>query len=93
MKHIHTFESFLNENKLNEMTIEIISMTDHGVSNSNKSEYTKKHSDIEEVLIDPDSWTDDLAFRDMHGNTWSIDDLIGKNVKLGRKVIKVEESN
>lgn len=89
MKHIHTFENFLNEN-LNE-AIEIVSMTDYGVSNSNKSETTRKLTDIESILTDPDSWTDDLSFKDKLGNVYSIDDLIDKEVKIGNKKITVVE--
>ncbi len=85
MKHIHTFESFINEG------IELVSMSDAGVSNFNKKDTTKKHSDIEAVLLDPETWTDDLSFKDKQGNVYFIDDLLNKDVKIGGKIIKVEE--
>lgn len=85
MKHIHTFESFINEG------IELVSMSDAGVSNFNKKDTTKKHADIEAVLLDPETWTDDLSFKDKQGNVYFIDDLLNKDVKIGGKIIKVEE--
>lgn len=85
MKNLHTFEEFLNE------SIEIVSMTDAGVSNRNRTEYIKKFSDIEAVLTDPETWTDDISFKDKLGNIYFIDDLIDKTVKIGTKTIKIEE--
>lgn len=85
MKNLQTFEEFLNE------TIEIVSMTDAGVSNLNRSEYIKKLSDIESVLKDPESWTDDISFKDKLGNVYFIDDLLDKTVKVGSKTIKIKE--
>jgi len=83
MKHIRTFESLLNEGA----GIEIISMTDAGVSNSNRTASTKNHKDIEAYLSSPDEWTDDVSFKDKQGVVYFVDDLVGKNVKLGGKTI------
>lgn len=87
MKNLHTFEEFLNE----AVAIEIVSMNDAGTSNTGKGKTTKKLSDIEEVLTDPETWTDDLSFKDKVGNFYFIDDLINKEVKLGNKTIKIKE--
>jgi hypothetical protein len=88
MRHIHTFDGFLNEGT----EIEIISMTDAGVSNSNRTASTKNHKDIEAYLSSPDEWTDDVSFKDKQGVVYFVDDLVGKNVKLGGKSILVQES-
>ena len=71
--------------------IEIISMSDAGVSNQNKSLTTKKYSEIISVLLDSEEWTDDLRFKDKNGNVYFIDDLIGKKVKIGNNIIDVIE--
>ena len=71
--------------------IEIISMSDAGVSNQNKSLTTKKYSEIISVLSDSEEWTDDLRFKDKNGNVYFIDDLIGKKVKIGNNIIDVIE--
>lgn len=85
MKNLQTFEEFLNE------AIEIVSMTDAGVSNRNRTEYVNKFSYIESVLTDPETWTDDISFKDKLGNVYFIDDLIDKTVKIGSKTIKIKE--
>ena len=82
-KHLPTFEDFLNEGT----EIEIISMTDAGVSNTNRAASTKNHKDIEAYLSSPDEWTDDVSFKDKQGVVYFVDDLVGKNVKLGGKTI------
>lgn len=71
--------------------IEIVSMSDAGVSNQNKSLTTKKYSEIISVLLDSEEWTDDLRFKDKNGNVYFIDDLIGKKVKIGNNIIDVIE--
>lgn len=71
--------------------IEIVFMSDAGVSNQNKSLTTKKYSEIISVLLDSEEWTDDLRFKDKNGNVYFIDDLIGKKVKIGNNIIDVIE--
>lgn len=85
MKNIQTYEEFLNE------AIEIVSMTDAGFSNRNRTKYVNKFSDIESILTDPETWTDDIRFKDKLGNVYFIDDLIDKTVKIGSKTIKIKE--
>ena len=65
MKNIQTYEEFLNE------AIEIVSMTDAGFSNRNRTKYVNKFSDIESILTDPETWTDDISFKDKLGNAIS----------------------
>lgn len=110
MKHIQTFETFLNEasafdtSKLKNInfippsfdefvneTIDIVSMLDAGTSNFGKGKTTRNLKDIEAVITDPDTWTDDISFRDKLGNVYFIDDLINKEVKIGNKKITVVE--
>ena len=86
MKHVKLFEDFVNE------SVEIKSIEDHGVSNSNKYDLIKNHSDIIDILKDPDTWTDDLVFIGSDKKRYSIDDLIGHVVRVGSTVITVEES-
>ena len=89
MKHIHTFESFLNESLYE--AIEIVAVSDYGVSNSNKREYIRKHEEIVNILSNPEEWTDDLVFQAKDGNVYHIDELIDKAVKVGGKTITVVE--
>lgn len=47
---------------------------------------------IEEILRDPATWSDDQAFYDEGGQVYLIDDLIGKEVEVeGIGTIKIEE--
>ena len=54
-----------------------------------KTEKTEEESDIYQYLIDERSWTDDDILTDSEGNTYSIDDLIGKKVLVGEEVVEV----
>jgi len=85
MKTFKTYKEFVNE------AIDIVSMLDAGTSNFGKGETTRKLKDIEAVLTDPDTWTDDISFKDKLGNVYFIDDLIDKEVKIGNKKITVVE--
>lgn len=87
MKHIPTYENFLTES-----AIELVSMSDSGVSNYNKKATTRKQSDIETCLKDPDCWTDDITFKDKGGNVYFVDDLVGKEVKVNGNKFTVNES-
>jgi hypothetical protein len=79
----------LNEASNNE--IEIISMTDAGISNTNRTQSTKNFKEIKAYLLNPDQWTDDVSFRGKKGERYFIDDLIGQRVRLGGEVMSVEE--
>jgi hypothetical protein len=87
MKNLQTFDEFLNE------AIEIISMTDAGTSNRGKGDTTLKHNEIIDVLSDPETWTDDISFKDKSGNVYFIDDLIDKEVKVGSKKLTIIEES
>jgi len=71
--------------------IEIVAVSDYGVSNWNKREYTRKHKKIVDILSNPEEWTDDLVFKAKDGNVYHIDELIDKDVKVGKKTITVVE--
>lgn len=52
---------------------------------------SEKPKDIIRVLRNSKDWTDDMVFRDNFGNSYFIDDLIGKTVVTGNYEILVEE--
>jgi hypothetical protein len=68
--------------------IEIVSLSDV-IDNSGRTATTRDVQDIEDVLTDSMCWTDDITFGDNDGNTYFIDDLIGKKVKVGDKIFTV----
>ncbi len=70
--------------------IVIVEMIDI-VDNSGTEESTTNPDEIEKVLNDPESWTDDIWFLDRWKNQYSIDDLIGKTVITGDHTILVIE--
>lgn len=89
MKHIHTFESFLNES-VNE-AIEIVYYSEV-LDNWGRTESSEKPDVITKVLQTPDEWSDDMLFQDKNGKKYDIDELIGKQVKVGSKTFVIKES-
>jgi hypothetical protein len=86
LKHVKMFENFdVNEN------IEIVYYTEV-IDNFGRTESSKNVNTIEKVLTNSEDWTDDMKFEDKAGNIYFIDDLIGKDVKLGNKIIRVDEN-
>lgn len=52
------------------------------VDNYGRQESSSKGERIYNALMNVDDWTDDIIFEDSIGNTYFIDDLIGKTVKV-----------
>jgi len=44
-----------------------------------------------DLLRTPDEWTDDQKFYVKDGHSYFIDDLIGKNVKVGSSIFLIKE--
>jgi len=61
------------------------------IDNWGKTESSETPGIILKVLQTPDEWTDDMIFQDKGGRKYDIDDLIGKQVKVGNKTILVNE--
>jgi hypothetical protein len=85
MKRIPIFESFVNEG------IEIVYYSEV-LDNWGKTESSEKPDAILKVLQTPNEWSDDMMFRDKGGKKYYIDDLIGKQIKVGNKTITIKES-
>ena len=74
--------------------MKIVSMTSPVMSSEahwGKTETTQDVDQIIQYLQDPECFTDDETFQDESGNTYTIDDLIGVEVEVGGKVLKVQE--
>jgi hypothetical protein len=91
MKHIQTFEEYVNESSINEAAIEIVYYSEV-IDNWGRTESSTKTDVIAKLLQTPDDWSDDQKFEDKLGKPYDIDDLIGKTVKVGNKTFKVVES-
>jgi len=91
MKHIPTYEEFINESSINEGSIEIVYYSEV-IDNWGRTESSSKADVIAKLLQTPDDWSDDQTFEDKLGKPYDIDGLIGKNVKVGNKTFKVVES-
>ena len=86
MKNLHTFEEFLNE-----ATIEIVDYSEVQ-DNWGNTKKTQKPNEIEMILKDPANFTDDMSFLGKDRNVYYIDDLIGKEVKVGNSKFMVKEN-
>ncbi len=80
----------LNESTVNE-AIEIVYYSEV-LDNWGKTESSEKPDVILKVLQSSNEWTDDMMFQDKGGKKYDIDDLIGKQVKVGSKTITIKES-
>ena len=85
MRELPSFEKFINE------AIEIVYYSEV-LDNWGKTESSEKPDAILKVLQTPDEWSDDMMFQDKGGKKYDIDELIGKQVKVGNKTIKIKES-
>jgi hypothetical protein len=47
--------------------------------------------ELAKVLKDPEAWSDDISFMDRNERLYFIDDLIGKEVKVGAEIFVVTE--
>lgn len=73
--------------------MKIVSMTSPVMSSEahwGKTETTHDEVEILQYLQDPESHTDDETFQDEDGNVYTIDDLIGTEVKVGDKTLKIQ---
>jgi hypothetical protein len=62
------------------------------IDNWGRTETVTDPKQIEQVLRDPETWTDDYLFFDEENKVYFIDDLVGKEVELeGIETFKVEE--
>jgi hypothetical protein len=62
------------------------------IDNWGRTEMVTDPKQIEQVLRDPETWTDDYLFFDEENKVYFIDDLVGKEVELeGIETFKVEE--
>jgi hypothetical protein len=52
------------------------------IDNWGRTESSSKGSILHQVLTTPDDWSDDMFFEDDKGNSYMIDDLIGKKVLI-----------
>lgn len=78
-------ESVVNE------AIEIVYYSEV-LDNWGRTESSEKPDIILKVLQSSDEWTDDMTFQDKNGKNYDIDELIGKQVKIGSKTITIKES-
>jgi hypothetical protein len=85
MRELPSFEKFINE------AIEIVYYSEV-LDNWGKTESSEKPDAILKVLQTPDEWSDDMMFQDKGGKKYDIDELIGKQVKVGNKTITIKES-
>jgi hypothetical protein len=83
-------KSIYDTAKMNE-AIEIVYYSEV-IDNWGKTESSEKPDAILKVLQTPDEWSDDMMFQDKGGRKYDIDDLIGKQVKVGNKTILVNEA-
>jgi hypothetical protein len=83
-------KSVYDSAKINE-AIEIVYYSEV-IDNWGKTESSEKPDAILKVLQTPDEWSDDMLFQDKGGRKYDIDELIGKQVKVGNKTILVNES-
>ena len=73
--------------------MKIVSMTSPVMSSEahwGKTETTHDEAEILQYLQDPESHTDDETFQDENGNVYTIDDLIGTEVEVGDKTLKIQ---
>jgi hypothetical protein len=61
--------------------IKIVSLTDV-IDNWGRTETVTDPLEIQQVLLSPEEWTDDLTFTDDQGQVYWIDDLIDREVEL-----------
>ena len=61
--------------------IKIVSLTDV-IDNWGRTETVTDPLEIQQVLLSPGEWTDDLTFTDDQGQVYWIDDLIDREVEL-----------
>jgi hypothetical protein len=61
--------------------IKIVSLTDV-IDNWGRTETVTDPLEIQQVLLSPEEWTDDLTFTDDRGQVYWIDDLIDREVEL-----------
>ncbi len=54
-----------------------------------KTETTYDPAQIIQYLEDPECHTDDETFQDEYGNSYTLDDLEGKEVKVGDRKVKL----
>ena len=52
------------------------------IDNWGRTESSSKGPIIHQVLTTPDDWSDDMLFEDDKGNSYMIDDLIGKEILI-----------
>ena len=91
MKHIKLFESFINESEEEITIVKMLTPPASSEANRGKLDEVEDEKEISAYFNDPESFTDDEVFIDTEGNEYSIDDLIGKNVIVGKEKILVEE--
>jgi hypothetical protein len=91
MKHIKLFEAYLNEAKVINI-VKMLTPPMNSDANRGKLDTVEDLEEIKTYLTDPESFTDDDVFIDDKGAEYFIDDLIGKNVKIGKETILVNES-
>ena len=60
------------------------------INNWGQTEITKDVDEIRDYLTDHSYWTDDEYFTDENGNSYTLDDLIQKMVKVGDEIFFVE---
>lgn len=75
-------KKIINESDFEKNIINIVSLSDV-IDNYGSIKTTRKPLEIKEVLMDIDSWSDDMEFKDSEGNYYQIDDLINKYVTVG----------
>jgi hypothetical protein len=91
MKHISNFNSFLNEDTDSTSPININYYAEV-LDNWGRQESSEKPENIIAVLKDPENFSDDMTFIDVHNKQYSVDDLIGKEVKVGSEIFMVNET-
>lgn len=89
MKRGLTFDDFINENESS--PIEIVYYSEV-IDNWGRTESSQKPNLIKDILKDEAAWTDDLTFEDKQGNVYYVDDLVGKQVKVGNEVFTIKET-
>jgi hypothetical protein len=93
-KSFDSGQSDIREFSLNESVNEAIEIVYYSevLDNWGRTESSEKPDVIAKVLQTPDEWTDDMMFQDKGGKKYDIDELIGKQVKVGSKTFTIKES-